>query len=324
MEKQIFQASKKKLKILKFFRKYFKDYEIKIVLLVFFEILCATYVLVNPIFLQIFVDRILLNGERGLALFIFIFPIFVYLGYALLTYVVKISRWDLLNKILISIRKDILINMIDMPQAKYEKYETGDLEHIIINDFALLNKMFNEQVIDYCVSCAFIALLIAGMIKINWILFLLSCVIIPVPYIVLKIIGVINYERLKVRRNLYGHYENFIYESLAFWKEIKANSLENYQLRKFLRYRHEIAKNDVRSGYLSYIGDMSSFISEILATRIFLYLVGGIFAMRNTITIGNLLVFISYYESFYKQINKINKMQYEFLNDLPAFEKICA
>lgn len=308
--------------MLLYYRDILKEYKFKLLGIGFLEMLAACYYLVNPVFLEIFTDQVIIGRKNEMLKFVCIGTIGLYLLYCTVEYFSKWLRITTVNEIILRIKKKCMLVLLYGERSSFEEYGKGDIEHIFSEDFLMLDKFFNSHVVDYIVCVVFACITSVGMLLVNWKLLLISGIIIPIPYLALKLIGQINYVRVKKRRDIYGEYEGFLFNSLRLWSSVKLQNLKKRELKKFLEYRHKIAKYDIQSGYFEYIGNMVEFISEILATRIIIYLAGGFMVINKSISIGNLLVFISYFEYFYKQIKQINQWQYELSNDMPSLNKI--
>ena len=322
MKWRLNQVQMNRFQLLNLFKNKIVKYRLALSLIFLLEILGAIYFLVNPKFIEFYVDRILLGGRQECLLTLCMITVGAYLCYCVIDYLSKRLRISFIHKLILEIKLDCMSVLLYKEGNVLKDSQEGDVEHIFSEDFTILEKYFQSHVIDFFVSFLLCSSTLIALSFIEWKLLIVCSLLIPIPYIAMKFIGKINYDRVKKRREIYGEYEGFLIQSLRNWKNIKLQNLQKNQLRKFFDYRHKIANYDIRSGYLEYIGNMVSFLSEILLTRVMLYLLGGLLILNGSITVGNLLVFISYFEYFYFQVKKLNQLQYEFTSDLPALMKV--
>ncbi len=288
----------------------------------FLEILIIGVQLINPFFYKEFVDRVLINKNYAVLVWIIVGKCSAFLVNAVLIALDKHIKFKFVNKIIVSLKEKVLIKYMELTAKERERKNVGDYEQIVNVDVNNYEKFFNEQIIDYIISILFILSSVVLLFVINYKLAIVSFLIVPIPYVIGSIIGKVNYRRQLERRVLYGEYETFLYNSLQSWKEVKALQLEEKELDSFYQFRMKIAHYDMISGYWEFVRQSVDFFSEILSTKILIYFVGGLFVMRGDISIGSLLMFASYYGDFYTYVSKVNKSNYEFYNDLPSLKRV--
>ncbi len=299
-------------------RRYFKLLPI----LFFLECIILALQVAEPYFYKMFVDDVLIAKNIQSFYVVCIGKIGICVLLVLFMALNNMVNFNYINGIIYSMKKEILSIFINLSPRDQEKCAAGDIEEMVNQDLALFESYWKDQVINYAFNSLYTVVLLALTFMINWEIALFSCVLIPAPYIVSKLLGKFNYSRKLKRRKLYGLYENFLYESLQSWKEVKALALEKKFLIKFVDFRHKIARFDIFSGYCEVVQESVNFFSRVLSTRILVYIAGGLFVFNGRITIGDLFLFASYYELLYEKINAINKSNYEFLADLPSLEKV--
>ena len=312
----------KKKEILEINKKAVKPH-FKLLLIIFFlEGLILVLQILDPYFYKIFIDNVLVGRKLSSLIIVCCGKISVCILFVLFCTINNHVKFGFFNGLIYQLKKEILSNFLHMPANKQEGYLAGDMEEIINQDIAMFETFWKEQIINYLIDIVYIFSLLFLIIKINYRMTFISCLFIPIPYIVSGILGKFNYGRQLERRKFYGLYENLVYESLQAWKEVKALALEKRFLMKFVDLRHKIARFDIISGYCEVAQESVDFFSKIAATRILIYLVGGLIIFRGGMTVGELLLFAGYYELFYEKINAVNKKNYEFLNNLPSLLKV--
>ena len=316
------QPLRKRIEILRGINIVLKHRKGTLVSLLLLEVAILILQLIDPYFYKMFIDDVLVNKHIDLLLWVFIGKILIYFVSSGLYVISKNQRFRCNNQIIFDMKQHIWNKFLHMTAAELDVSKAGDLEEVMERDVAMYDKFLGEQVIDYIISCGTIIVSLILLIRIQWKLTLIGCVLIPIPYIVSHLVGKKNYKRQTERRKIYGEYETNLYNTLQSWKEVKALNQEKRQLMKFVDYRHKIARFDIISGYWEVVRDAFNFFNEIIATRILIYFIGGLFVINNKITVGSMLLFATYYEQFYAKFSVVNRSDYEFYNDLPLLEKV--
>ena len=173
------------------------------------------------------------------------------------------------------------------------------------------------------ITSVLIALVYMGlMLKINIYLGLLSVILLPLTLWVSQIIGekynAVNKESYEVKSKTKTH----LFDTLQKWREIKTNTLEE-------QFSHEYdimlePERKLNSKWMFYyaLRDFFYGVKEELVIKVLIYFVGGLFIITKDISIGELLMFISYMTSMGASLDSLMKSKTDFGGQKAVFERL--
>jgi ABC-type bacteriocin/lantibiotic exporter with double-glycine peptidase domain len=136
-----------------------------------------------------------------------------------------------------------------MDFAAYERYGVGDLKLRLDEDVEKLNDFAKLQTSDWVI--AYLTMMVTGiaLFVMNWQLALMSMAIVPITFFMGRAIGKGERALNEQRRKVNGERDNWLSNSLAGWKEVKALNLEKHEHISFVRYIHKTALIDAKWVY---------------------------------------------------------------------------
>lgn len=312
----IFLLKSKKLIYLKIYP-IISKYKNKLNLLLIINILYIFVNLSNLYLYSIIINNVIFNKELKIIPYIIIGYIIVYLfETTLMIYENKLKN-NVFYKIKIEMKKKILKKYNLESFEFFEKYSSSDLIKRIDTDIDNFEKFIYEQVIQYNFYLISTIILMFMLLFISWKLTIISCLAIPISYTVnylmSKKVGY-SWEKIRIDNSIY---EDWLQNNLSNWKEIKTLNCKENQLENFEKLWKNNGENFKRASIYSSLN--RSFISflDLFTTNIGLYFLGGIFIFLGKLSVKNLILFIKYYDYFFKNIinisnNSANLKQYNF------------
>ena len=160
------------------------------------------------------------------------------------------------------------------------------------------------------------------MFSINWFLGISVAIFIPLSFIFSKIIGEkydkINKEKFDVRVKL----RNYLFNSIQCWHEIKINTQEENLIKTYTKKLEPEKKLNKTWMRLYALRDLVYLIKSDFILNILLYFIGGLLIILNHISLGQLLMFMSYTVSLSANIDEIMKSHSDFIGQKEAFDRI--
>ncbi len=296
-------------------RKYF-------VIMFFLNLIQVPVTILTTFCYKVFVDDVLL--EQKLSKLIIV--VSWYVGSALFVLFVKYLYVKLENKFLntinMNMRQRIFRNYITMPFSVFEKYSIGDLKfrmdddlkciELFIKDFVMSNLLFFLQIIG----------LVIIMCVLNLKLFLFTMFVIPVTFILGDVIGKGEMKIQEDIRKVSNEKDQWMFYSMQNWKEIKAMNLQKKEKIRFVRFYHKLGLMNAKWIVFWMLQDLIvPMIKDEFVMKYLLYLIGGYLVIHGDVTIGTLLVFVNYYNTFYELLNRMNTYFIEYRNNLPMIRR---
>jgi len=275
-----------------------------------------------PYLFRHFVDDVLAGGKTELLIYILSGFVLVFLIRFFLDMLHVKSSNRLKNRFAFDLRRDLWDSYFSLQFEQQEKMETGDLKMRIDNDVTTVSNMVNEQLIDYLLNIITAVIYFISMLFIDWKFTLLVFLSIPLAYLLGLLIAKGTKNINEKIRTAEGEYRSKQFDTLISWREIKANNLEIGEYRKFLKYRHRIAKLGIREIFFWYLGMLLYFTKEDFFTKLLIYFIGGLLILSGSSSVGMLMMFSAYFTSVFNNIDGINQKNISLKGSLPALLRI--
>jgi ATP-binding cassette, subfamily B, multidrug efflux pump len=247
----------------------------------------------NPYLQKIITDRVFIGGENNLLWIILLGFLSITLCRAVLGYV-KEYLFDVLSaKISIDIKKDLFDHIQTLPFSYFDNMNTGELMSRIGEDvdnvwrsvsFGI--RLFIENAIQFITATVILFFL-------NWQLTIVCLIgMPPIAYLALKFEKKIgeSYGKLSDQGVILN---TAAQENIAGVRLVKAFAREKHEILKFLKLNQEnfnlgMEQNQIIANYFPPI----EFLTNI--SIVLLVAIGGIFVMKNSMSIGTLVAFSGY------------------------------
>jgi ATP-binding cassette, subfamily B, multidrug efflux pump len=247
----------------------------------------------NPYLQKVITDRVFIGGENNLLWIILLGFLSITLCRAVLGYV-KEYLFDVLSaKISIDIKKDLFDHIQTLPFSYFDNMNTGELMSRIGEDvdnvwrsvsFGI--RLFIENAIQFITATVILFFL-------NWQLTIVCLIgMPPIAYLALKFEKKIgeSYGKLSDQGVILN---TAAQENIAGVRLVKAFAREKHEILKFLKLNQEnfnlgMEQNQIIANYFPPI----EFLTNI--SIVLLVAIGGIFVMKNSMSIGTLVAFSGY------------------------------
>lgn len=313
---------KKRLYVLRNIKKYTLTLKGAIFALVLISLTSIPISLISPKFFQILIDDVMREGRKNQ----FVVVVFGLIGVYLLRLIVDgISLFlgnRVLNKFTYEMRKDIYRKFYKAPFSFIEKKNVGDLKMRIIDDVDSLGNFIRDQVVDYisCLLMVVATLYLSLKVSVNMTLYCIA--VIPMVFLINYFISVATKKVNEEIRIVNSEYYTSTHNSLQFWREIKAQNSEKIFIERFRRYRDLLAKLGIKSiRHWAYREVFNDFKSNYL-TKVFVYIIGAFFVMRQEITVGILIMFSEYFALLFSALDGLNSKKVALKTNSPYYERI--
>lgn len=244
-------------------------------------------------------------------------PLFRYLSSFIYNYTVNKTS----QKLAYIFRKNYLQKLFLMDAEFYEKYQKGDLISRATADLDMITLAATSMLegIVFNVGMILFAILVMSL-TISWQLTLISVTIMPIGLTILNIIRMKKREYVKKHRVIYAAMTEKILESVEGQKTIRAYIQEENDLKA----QYTAIDNDIESwryivnyeNKLNPLFEMIFGISYILA-----FVFGTLFIMNQQMTVGQLVIFVSYVGILYGPIISISGVFQQINNATVAVDR---
>ncbi|MGG5358945.1 MULTISPECIES: ABC transporter ATP-binding protein [unclassified Enterococcus] len=274
-----------------FFRREKKHYLIG----VFSLLLVALVQLVPPKVIGIIIDEI---ADNRISFQIITYWIGILLAAAaaqyIFRYIWRMNIWGSAARLEKELRKQLFAHFTKMDSIFYQKHRTGDLMAHATNDLNAIQNVAGAGILTFADSLITGgSTIIAMVLFVDWRLTLIVLIPLPLLAVTSRILGTKLHDAFRDAQEAFSNINDKTQESITGIKVIKTFGQEKEDLEDFeTKIEDAIVKNK-RVNFLDSLFD--PFITLIIGlSYVATIIAGGKFVMDKTITIGQLVSFISY------------------------------
>ena len=278
--------------------------------------------LISPYLYKALVDDVMTAGNIKLLYYVILAMIGVYLVKVILTgirtYVSKKFSYATTLETKNRLMQKFLERDISMAAGKEIGTQSNNLEQ----DSGAVNTFLSSHIVGFVTSFIVAAIYMALMININVWLGLLSVILIPLTIWFSQIIGnkynAVNKESYEVKSKTKTH----LFDTVQKWREIKTNTLEDQFSAEYDERLEPERKLNNKWMFYYALRDFFYEIKTQFVLKVLIYFVGGLFVISKDITIGDLLMFISFMASMESALDSIMRSKTDFLGQKAVFDRL--
>jgi len=294
---------------------FFAPYRGKVAAAGFLLLVASGLSLSGPVLLKRAIDINIARGDmRGLAL-----TSLLYLGVQVAiffaTYFQLIWLAQVGEKGTADIKHRLFAHILRLPMAFFDRQQSGKLVSRVESDTEALKMLFTRTSVVLIQSGLLIFGMSVVMVFTNWRLYLLVLLLLPpfafAFYLFQKKVRPVY---LSVRKTV-GEINNLVVETLKGLGVIQAFGQQQIFARKMNDFNRKKYQGEIRSSILWYTVWFLVDFGEVVGIGLVLGL-GGLWALQGNLTIGTLVLFVSYISRLFSPLraisDQINTMQQAF------------
>ena len=313
---------KQRLYVLRNIKQYIHPIRWSITALVILSLISLPISLISPRFFQMLVDEVMYqkNGSIFWAVVLGMLSIFI-LRLILDSISLKLNN-QVHNSFVYQLREAVFDKYKKTPVSFIEKKEVGELKMRMMDDIDVLGNFIGDQIVSYIYGILLLLFTIAASVRISWQMTLFCFIILPIVFIVDSLIGNGTRRINEQIRDVNSKYYTSTYNSLQFWREIKAQGSEKLFIERFSGFRAVLAKLGVKSiRFWAYREVFSDFKSNYL-TKVLVYIIGAFFVAKNQISVGTLIMFSEYFSMLFSSLESLNDKRIALKTNAPYYERV--
>ncbi|MBE8997887.1 ABC transporter ATP-binding protein [Nostoc sp. LEGE 12447] len=210
------------------------------------------------------------------------------------------------SRVMTEVRNHLYCHLQDLSLSYHTKARSGDLIIRVSSDASRLQEIMITAALPLVVSILTLFGMIGVMFWINSSLTLLALLTLPLFVLVTNRLSQRIRESSLKQRKQEGAVAATAAESIAAIKLVKALSLQDAFARVFSQQNHHSLKESVRTQRLAAHLERTVDVVIALGTAIVLWY-GSWLALRNTLTPGDVLVFLTYLKNAFKPVQNFAK-----------------
>ena len=307
------------------------EHKIAIIIVIIFAIGSTIFSIVGPKILGNATTEIYtglmnkINGTGGIDFAkigkIILFALGLYAVSALFSMIQSYIMAGVAQKTTYKIRNELTEKINKLPMKYFDKRTNGEVLSIISNDVDTLSTGLNQSITQIITSIFTIIGILVMMLSISWEMTLVSLLILPISAVILKkVIG--KSQKYFVKQQEYlGHVNGQVEEVYGGHNIVKVFGRENEAIKEFEKDNQELYKSGWRSQFLSgLMYPLMNFVGNVGYVAV--AILGGYFAVKGRITVGNIQSFIQYNKQFTQPIGQVAQISSTIQSMLAAAERI--
>ncbi len=308
-----------------------KDHKYRLILTVICAILSTAFTIVAPLLIGQ-ATTIIYNGitnitnHTGSLDFTSLFNILImvsilYVVSGIFSYLQSYFLIKIATKISYDLREKLMDKITNLPMEKVEENKRGDILSRITNDIDSLQHGITQSFIQLTTAVITLIGVFIMMLSINIWMTLATIILIPIAFLVIRFITKYSQNYFLKQLVHKGSLNAQIEETFTGHDIIRAFNQEEISMEKFEGDNEKWFDQEWKSQFYSSLnGPLMNFISNF--AYVVIAVLGAIFVLEKAITVGDILAFFQYVQSFTRPIQQITRVMNQIQTAMAASERI--
>ena len=277
--------------------------------------------LLGPYYLGITIDSYILKKDVPGSIQMAVLLAAIYLAGSLFTWLQQDMMVRVSLTTIRTIREELFAKLQQLSLRFFDTRSQGDLMSRVTNDIDNLNNALSQSLVQIFSSVLTIAGVTIAMLSLNWMMAVVSFLIIPVMlFVSRKIISVSSRNFAKRQQDL-GQLNGYIEEAISGKEVITLYGQEKKTIQEFHEINEELRNSAMLAETFSgFLGPVNNFINNlgfglIIAT-------GAILTLNDMASIGVIAAFVTYSKLFFRPINQLTNLWNTIQSAIAGAERV--
>ncbi|OME04992.1 multidrug ABC transporter ATP-binding protein [Paenibacillus odorifer] len=300
---------------------YLAERKAKLILVLIMVVFSSALALLGPYMIGRAVDNYL-EGTGGRSWVVFLTSLAcVYIFYSLTSWLQNIWMIEIAQETVLRMRMELFSHLHRLPISFFNRRQQGEIMSRLTNDIENVSSTLNSSAIQIFSSVLTLLGTVGVMLWLSPLLTLLTFLVVPLMLLGMRWITRRTGPLFKERQRNVGELNGYIEETLSGQRIIKAFSQEERVISGF----HERNKRIMLSGY--WAQSISGFIPKLMnglnnLSFAIVAGIGGLLAIRGSITVGVIIVFVEYTRQFTRPLNDLANQWNTLLSAVAGAERV--
>ena len=252
---------------------------------------------------------------------ILIILLVLYIASTLFSYLEGVLMAKISQKYTYELRKKVINKLNKLPMVYFDKKPYGDVLSVVTNDIDILSQSLNQSATEIIRLIVMIVGTIIMMLTINFTMTFVAMILLPLSSIFMMNIMRKSQKHFSNQQKYLGKVNGDIEEMFSGHTVIKAFNAEEKMLNKFTEDNYLLSEAACKSQFLSgLMQPIMHFIANIGYVSI--AVLGGYYAVKGIITVGNIQAFLSYSRQFTRPIAQLAQQGNQIQTMVAAAERV--
>lgn len=219
------------------------------------------------------------------------------------------------------LREKMQAKIESLPIAYFDKHSTGDSLSLVTNDVDVIDTNLTNSITQVITSVTTILGTLYMMISINWQMTLVALLVLPLSVVLMMFVFKRSQKYFVAQQSNLGKINSHIEEMYSTQNLVKAFNGEKQALDTFDDINEDLYDTSWKSNFFSgLVQPIMNFVGN--AGYVLISILGGWYATRGIISVGNIQSFIQYMRTFINPISQIASISTQFQQTLAASERV--
>ena len=252
---------------------------------------------------------------------ILLFVLGLYLCSAVFNFIQGWIMTGITQKVCYQLRKEISEKINRMPMKYFESRTYGEVLSRITNDVDTLGQGLNQSITTIITSVATLIGVLVMMLSISPLMTLIAIIILPISVGLVSFVVKKSQGYFKTQQEYLGHINGQIEETYGGHMIVKSFNKEKDMVDSFNKTNDVLYGSAWKSQFLSgMMHPIMMFVGNLGYACV--ALTGGLLAIKNVITIGDIQAFIQYVKNFTQPIQQIAQVINQVQSMAAASERV--
>jgi len=249
--------------------------------------------------------------------------IILYAVSAIFSFIQGIAMTQISQQTTYRMRKDITDKFHRMPMNYFDGQTHGEILSIVTNDVDTLSQSLNQSVTQLITSTATIIGVLIMMLRISVTMTIVAVLIIPVSMVIILNIVKHSQKYFRDQQSYLGNVNGQVEEVYSGHTIVKAFNKEGDVTREFDKVNHKLYESAWKSQFFSgLMQPVMQFVGNL--GYVMVAILGGYYAARQVIEVGQIQSFIQYVRNFTQPITQLTQVANMLQQTAAAAERIFA
>jgi ATP-binding cassette, subfamily B, multidrug efflux pump len=218
-------------------------------------------------------------------------------------------------------RQDIAQKINRLPMGYFDKVSQGEILSRVTNDVDTISQTLNQSLSQIITSVTSVIGILVMMLTISWQMTLVALLTIPLSIVVINLIVRTSQKYFVQQQTYLGHINGHVEEMFGGHQVVKAFNAEEESVKTFNGLNDTLWQSAWLSQFLSQvIMPIMRAISNLGYVAI--SILGGYYAIRGTVTVGDIQAFIQYVGQFNQPLMQIANISNILQQTAAAAERV--
>jgi ATP-binding cassette subfamily B multidrug efflux pump len=245
----------------------------------------------------------------------------LYVLSAVLSFIQGLIMTGISQRLAYRFREEICSKINRMPMKYFESRTVGEVLSRITNDVDTLGQSLNQSVTQLITSLTTMVGVLIMMLSISPLMTLIALVILPISMGLIGLVTKKSQKFFRAQQEYLGHINGQVEEVYGGHLVIKAFNREKDTIEEFEKTNNILYDSAWKSQFLSgMMQPIMMFVGNLGYACV--ALTGGLLAIKNVITIGDIQAFIQYVRNFTQPITQLAQVSNMLQSTAAAAERV--